>query len=103
MLGGMLKKKKTLGKVGAVSEKKILPVETDPQKLATYCCGANFYQTGEEIKLKPDSEYPDWLWQLRLGPPPTLEELEPNSRAYWKRARKLALRRNVQLASLRKF
>lgn len=102
MLGGVLKKKK-LGKVGPVTEKRVLPVETDPQKLTTYCCGANFHKTGEEVKLKPNSEYPDWLWQIRLGPPPTLEELDPNSKEYFRKIRKMGLRRNLKLAQLKKF
>lgn len=102
MLGGLLKKKK-LGKGGPVSEKRILPVETDPQKLTTHCCGANIYKTSEEIKLKPNSEYPDWLWQIRLGPPPPLDELDPNSKEYWQRVRTSAIRRNFQLRKLKKF
>lgn len=48
-------------------EKKIIPVETDPQKLVNYVCGSNLLKEGEDIKLKPDDEYPDWLWTLRTG------------------------------------
>lgn len=45
-----------------------LPVETDPQKLHDYVCGANLVKENrEEIKVKEDHEYPDWLWELRLG------------------------------------
>lgn len=102
MLGGALKKKK-LGKTGPVIEKKILPVETDPEKLVKYACGTNIYKTGEDILLKPDNEYPDWLWSIRLGPPPPLEELNPESKEYWRRIRKLAMRRNNKLHQLRKF
>lgn len=102
MLGAVLKKKK-LGKTGPLVEKKVLPVETDPQKLTTYCCGSNIYKTGEDVKLKLDNEYPDWLWQVRLGPPPSLEELDPNTKQYWQKVRKLAIRRNYKLSQLRKF
>ncbi|KAJ8928192.1 hypothetical protein NQ314_019255 [Rhamnusium bicolor] len=102
MLGGALKKKK-LGKLGPMIEKKVLPVETDPEKLVKYVCGSNIYKTGEDILLKPDSEYPDWLWNVRLGPPPPLEELDPNSKEYWRRIRKMGMRRNNQLAQLRRF
>lgn len=102
MLGGVLKKKK-LGKTGPVSEKRILPVETDPERLVTYCCGSNIYKTGEDVKLKPDSEYPNWLWEIRLGPPPSLEELDPNTKEYWRRLRKLGIERNLKLSSLKKF
>ncbi|KAJ8924180.1 hypothetical protein NQ315_006971 [Exocentrus adspersus] len=102
MVGGVLKKKK-LGKLGPVMEKAVLPVETDPERLVNYACGTNIYKTGEDIRLKPDSEYPDWLWNIRLGPPPPLEELDPNSKEYWKRIRTIAMRRNNKLAQLKKF
>lgn len=96
-------KKKKLGKLGPATEKKILPVETDPQKLVTHCCGLNIYNTGEEVKLKPNNEYPDWLWEVRLGPPPPLNELNPETKEYWRRIRKQAIRRDFKLAHLRKF
>lgn len=102
MLGGMLKKKK-VGKGGAVAEKTILPVETDVQKLTTYCCGSNIYKTGEDVKLKPNNEYPEWLWQTRLGPPPPLEELDPNTIEYWARVRKIGMERNRKLMRLKKL
>ncbi|CAG9862104.1 unnamed protein product [Phyllotreta striolata] len=102
MLGGALKKKKG-GKLGPVVEKKVLPVETDPEKLVKFVCGSNIYKTGEDVAIKPDSEYPDWLWTLRTGPPPPLEELDPESLEYWKRVRRMAMRRNNQLAKLKRF
>jgi large subunit ribosomal protein L54 len=61
------KKKGKLSKLGPMMEKKIIPVETDPQKLVNYVCGSNLLKEGEDIKLKPDDEYPDWLWTLRTG------------------------------------
>ncbi|CAG9820331.1 unnamed protein product [Phaedon cochleariae] len=102
MMGGALKKKK-LGKMGPTMEKKVLPVETDPIKLATFVCGANIYKTGEEVALKPNEEYPDWLWDIRLGSPPPLEELDPNSKEYWRRIRKMAMRRNNKISQLKQF
>lgn len=102
MVGGALKKKK-MGKLGPVMEKKVLPVETDPHKLVKYVCGSNIYVTGEDIELKPDNEYPDWLWSVRTGPPPPLEELDPASKAYWRRIRKMAMRQNNKLAQLKQF
>lgn len=102
MLGGALKKKK-MGKLGAVMEKIELPYETDPVKLCTYVCGSNIYKTGEDTKIKPDSEYPEWLWNLRLGPKPPLEELEPGSREYWKRIRKLGLQRNNKILKIKRM
>ena len=52
-------------------------VEKDTKKLATHCCGLNIYKTGgEEVKLKEDSEYPDWLWELKIdGKGPSLDEM----------------------------
>jgi hypothetical protein len=62
-----LGKKKKLSKLGPMMEKKIVPVETDAQKLVNYVCGSNLLKGGEDIKVKPDDEYPDWLWTLRIG------------------------------------
>ncbi|XP_054724444.1 39S ribosomal protein L54, mitochondrial-like [Uloborus diversus] len=83
ILGALTGKAKILG-VG-FDKKKRLPVETDPDKLVNYCCGSNIYKEGEDAKLKDDSEYPDWLWTLRLGPPPPLHEYDPNTKEYWER------------------
>ena len=30
----------------------------------THCTGANYFKTGEDPKLLPDEEYPDWLLEL---------------------------------------
>nr|CAG4649027.1 EOG090X0KWJ [Polyphemus pediculus] len=78
-------------------------VETDAEKLVNYVCGSNIMKTGEDIKLKPDSEYPEWLWNLRLGDPPALEDMDKESLQYWLRLRKLNLQRNVKLLKLKKF
>jgi hypothetical protein len=48
-LGG--KKGKVGGKLGAVVEKKVMPVETDPKKLVNYVCGSNIYTKGEDVKV----------------------------------------------------
>lgn len=47
----MAAKKKKIGKVGPVAEKKVIPVETDPVKLVNYVCGSNYMQKGEDIKV----------------------------------------------------
>lgn len=98
---GMKKKKGVKG--GPAVEKRILPVETDPERLVNYCCGSNIYVTGEDVKLGADSDYPDWLWNLRTGPAPPLEELDPHSKEYWLRVRQLAIRRQNQLRRMKKF
>ncbi len=58
------------GKLGSVVQKIVLPVETDPVKLVNYVCGSNILKEGKDVELKPDSEYPDWLWSIRLGMQP---------------------------------
>jgi large subunit ribosomal protein L54 len=53
---------------------------------------------GQEVELKSDSEYPEWLWKLSLAKGPTLEEMEPNTLQWWCRKRRLALRyKNKQM------
>nr|XP_033321180.1 39S ribosomal protein L54, mitochondrial [Megalopta genalis] len=83
--------KKVIKKVSTV-EKVALPVEKDVNKLLTYVCGTNILKEGEDIKIKPDSEYPDWLWNLRTEPL-RLEDLDPNTKRYWKFLRKENIRR----------
>ena len=68
-----------------MTERKRMSVETDPAKLVTHVCGANIFNTGEDPKLKPDSEYPDWLWTLRTErSSPPLSQLDPESSHYWR-------------------
>ncbi|CAL8126055.1 unnamed protein product [Orchesella dallaii] len=95
--------KKKLGKAGPMLEKKVLSVETDPVKLVNNCCGLNFKQEGEEVKLKDDSEYPDWLWTLNTGPMPTLDQLDPDTEEYWERVKQLSNKRSTSLLKLKKF
>ncbi|XP_044735437.1 39S ribosomal protein L54, mitochondrial [Chrysoperla carnea] len=97
------KGKKKLGKLGPMVEKKVLPVETDPNKLVNFVCGSNIFKEGKDIELKPDSEYPEWLWKLNIGKPLTLDELDPETKQYWRKLRKMGLKRNNQLAKVKKL
>lgn len=74
-----------------------LPVETDPHKLVNYCCGLNYHIDEAPVKLKPDSEYPDWLWDLRLTPKKNSWELEKGTKEYYIRLAEEGRDRNYLL------
>lgn len=40
-------------------------------------------QEGQDVPIKDDSEYPDWIWSLRLGKPLTSNEMEYGTKQYW--------------------
>merc|ERR1719232_1834908 len=80
--GGAAAPKK--GGKGATHGKVKMEVVTDPYKLQEYCCGSNYFLEGEDVKLKEDSEYPDWLWTLDVKRPrPRAHELEPGTIPYY--------------------
>ena len=73
-------------------------------KLTTTCCGINIHSENvlemyewtdeqkktlfDEPKLKPDSEYPDWLWTddfLTDINSINIESIEPGTDLYWKK------------------
>lgn len=85
---------------GAQVTKKIeIQVETDPNKLVKYCCGLNILKEGgTEVELKPNSEYPEWLWSLSLDRGPSLDEMQPDTLEYWTRKRAIALRHKNRLS-----
>ncbi|XP_020024221.1 large ribosomal subunit protein mL54 [Castor canadensis] len=92
------------GKGGVVSEALKDPeVCTDPIQLTTHAMGVNIYKDGQDVVLKPDAEYPEWLFQMNVGPPKTLEELDPESREYWRLLRKQNIWRHNRLSKNRKF
>ncbi|XP_034946306.1 39S ribosomal protein L54, mitochondrial isoform X2 [Chelonus insularis] len=98
---GKIKKKKG----GPEGPRKIIfPVEKDPKKLISFVCGSNILKEGgQDVEIKPDSEYPDWLWTIRLGPPPPLEEMDPNTKQYWRRLRAMKIGDVNRLNSLRSW
>ncbi|XP_046300076.1 large ribosomal subunit protein mL54 isoform X1 [Marmota monax] len=92
------------GKGSVVSEALKDPeVCTDPVRLATHAMGVNIYKAGQDVALKPDAEYPEWLFQVNVGPPKKLEELDPETREYWRLLRKLNIWRHNRLSKSRKL
>lgn len=49
------------------------------------CLGANYFKTGEDPVIRPESEYPEWLWNLESQ---KQLEVDPGSVKYWRRIRK---------------
>ncbi|XP_068942943.1 large ribosomal subunit protein mL54 [Petaurus breviceps papuanus] len=91
------------GKVLPAGALKDPDVCKDPVLLTTHAMGVNIYKQGSEVALKPDSEYPDWLFEMNLGPPKTLEELDPESREYWRLLRKQNIWRHNKLHKNKKL
>ena len=76
-------------------------METDAAILTKYCCGANMLKEGSDPELKPDSEYPDWLWTLDLEPnQQTLTDTDGESFKYWRKIRTEFMKRNNALAKI---
>lgn len=94
---------KASAKAGQIMEKRVLPVETDPCKLVNYVCGSNIYKEGEDLELKKKSDYPEWLWTLRLERRPiSLDEMDRNTIEYWRRLNKLNKKRNAEFLRVKK-
>ncbi|KAI7790962.1 39S ribosomal protein L54, mitochondrial [Triplophysa rosa] len=96
---GYAKKAATKGKgKGMVKEALKGPdVCKDTVRLCTNAVGVNIFKQGEDPSLKPKEEYPEWLFQLDLGPPRKLNELDPDSWEYWKLLRKEHIWRHNKL------
>ncbi|CAI4223133.1 unnamed protein product [Auanema sp. JU1783] len=79
-------------------------VSDEAEKLATHAC-INFYVQGEEPgpPIKPDSEYPQWLFELDLSSPKELEDLdqERDGWLYWRALRKRQISQNRRIEKLK--
>ncbi|XP_061409397.1 large ribosomal subunit protein mL54 [Lethenteron reissneri] len=60
----------------------------DPEVLVSHCVGLNYLREGSDPPLRADSEYPPWLFELNVGPPLKLDEVEPDSMEYFRLLRK---------------
>uniref|UniRef100_A0AAQ4RZI3 Large ribosomal subunit protein mL54 n=1 Tax=Gasterosteus aculeatus aculeatus TaxID=481459 RepID=A0AAQ4RZI3_GASAC len=64
----------------------------DPVRLTSYAVG-----------LKPHDQYPEWLFQMNLGKPQKLQELDSETWEYWKRLRKEKIWHSNRLHKGKKF
>ncbi|TRZ01182.1 hypothetical protein DNTS_035502 [Danionella cerebrum] len=90
-------KGKGKGKGVAKEDLKGPEVCKDPVKLCTYAVGVNIFKEGEDPPIKNKEDYPEWLYQLNLGPAKTLSEMEPDTLEYIKRSRKMHIWRQNKL------
>ncbi|XP_038633893.1 39S ribosomal protein L54, mitochondrial [Scyliorhinus canicula] len=91
------------GKMGAKETLQGPEVCKDPAILTTHAVGVNIYKQGKDPELRPDTEYPEWLFTLNLGPPKSLDELDPESWEYWKRIRKQHMWQHNKVHKGKKF
>ena len=77
---------------------------TDNTNFPTTCPGINYMKDGKDLDLKPDSEYPDWLWTLG-GPKKDFKDMSPeiDGVAYYRREKKIKLREKNLIRKQRKF
>ncbi|TKR94029.1 hypothetical protein L596_008375 [Steinernema carpocapsae] len=91
------------GKIVAEKDDKSF-VESDAEKLSKYVC-VNYFIQGEEPgpPIKADSEYPEWLFELDLQLPRTLEDLDPevDGWLYWRALRSRQVEQARRIAKLR--
>ena len=71
--------------------------------LNSVCVGLNYFKTGEEVPIKSDSEYPEWIW-THLARIDTYDVVPPELvNCARRRERKLAIiERNAINKELRK-
>nr|ALS05125.1 mitochondrial 39S ribosomal protein L54 [Labidocera rotunda] len=93
-------------KGGKAMGKPVLTAETDAKKLLSQVCGLNYATEGplsEPIHIKPDSEYPDWLFKLDIKrPKPSLEQMDPSTKEYWEKVKSQMDARHRRILQLRR-
>lgn len=86
-------------------ERKKIPVETNPELLAKYCC-INYHvdktEGGPGPELKDDDYYPDWLWELPVGIQ-NWYEMDPRTEAYWFKKKRAYQYHKTQLRKARPY
>ncbi|XP_060641733.2 large ribosomal subunit protein mL54 [Anolis sagrei] len=104
-LRGYAKKAVTKSKGKSVAKEALQGPEVckDPILLTTHAMGAHIYKEGPPVALKPDAEYPEWLFQMHIGPPKKLEELDPDTLEYWRLLRRQTIRQRNKVGKTRPF
>merc|ERR1712012_190432 len=82
--GGAKAGKLPKGMKAAPAVKKFLDVEMDPVKLCTTVVGGNSMKGGSDPVIKDNSEYPEWLFEMKIerGAIP-IEDIHPDTWKYW--------------------
>uniref|UniRef100_A0A914XJM3 Large ribosomal subunit protein mL54 n=1 Tax=Plectus sambesii TaxID=2011161 RepID=A0A914XJM3_9BILA len=79
-------------------------IEMDAEKLTKYAC-INYLVDAETPgpEIKPDSEYPEWLFKMDLSAPRDLEDLDPEKDGwlYWQKLRRRQWEQNKRLEELK--
>uniref|UniRef100_A0A0K2UQX8 Large ribosomal subunit protein mL54 n=1 Tax=Lepeophtheirus salmonis TaxID=72036 RepID=A0A0K2UQX8_LEPSM len=84
------------GSGGGAKKKVVHEIEKDAQKLSNFVCGLNYRideERGEEVHIKPDSEYPEWLFTMDMsGQKKPLDQIPPGTIEYYERLREERLK-----------
>ena len=75
---GLAKKAKPSGKPGGASD--AAKAAKAAASASNQVIGTNIMKDGQDAELRPDSEYPDWVWTLH-EPLPSLETLMARQQA----------------------
>ncbi|CAG9537230.1 unnamed protein product [Cercopithifilaria johnstoni] len=78
-------------------------IDLNTEKLCTHVCVNYLIEGGEDPKILPDSEYPTWLFELKLERKKELEDLDPevDGWLYWRAYRLRQLRQTHRIERLK--